>query len=97
MTASKGTVLNPNLGASLKMKPSSSAMALVVCAALEDVIQTYIAASSMRWTGVRFLPAFSIGWSAYRTFGHGLMQCMKACDQPEVLVVDCAEKPLTHL
>ena len=56
MTASRGTFLNPNLGASLErcgIDPKVCGMVLVLCATLEGIPQTYIAASSIHWTGGR--------------------------------------------
>jgi hypothetical protein len=94
MTASQGTLLNPNVGRALKIKPRYAAIVLVVCAALEDVPQTYLAANYLRYTGASFLPVFSISWSAFRMFGHGLVQLIKAYREPRILVVTRTENPL---
>ena len=41
-----------------------------------------------------FLPLFSILFSAYRMIGHGIVQCIKACKDPNELIVETSNNPL---
>jgi hypothetical protein len=103
MLSSKGTLFCPNLGYVFGLGDlqdwgqdwgkKGAAILFVICSALEDFPQTYIALAYLSHVGFSFFPMFSIVWSVYRVLGHGIVLLLKVAKDLDSLAVEQAENP----